>query len=811
MIRTIESFAGNKERFGERPMPSHNARIDSMTASYIEQLRQYCTDDAAFERLSTILSGAAGVALFPALHSTPHQDSNGSLAGHLAFNQWLVQVIDTLLPDVIYLYEPQQRRYIYVNHAIERYGYTPGDVVAGTTDMLTAHLHPEERDAIVKLHKEQLELMNAPLSDASVDNTQEPFFDVQARMRCANGEYRWVQDRRYVMSRSADGGVQVILGYLHDIQSLRETQELLSYHSTLEKATASISRMFAKTPIAEIDATVQESIKQIGEFTKADRCYIFLTSQSGLDKALGNSIGTDVMRDAYSWSAPGISAIQIREIAPSGLRWAFDRLEQLRSLQIARLDSLPDEAATLRESLRASGTQSLLVVPLHIEGRVIGLIGLSAVKEERVWSKEEVRMLRLTAETLVHAFERKFAEQALRGSEARFRTIFDRAPLAISILNPQGQHLTCNDQLERLLGYSKEEIHNRNFLEFIRPEDRDRSAELFYELLSGSVDSYTLELQHVQKNGSPIWTNVTASLVRDGGGKPTFVIRMLENISDRKATQANMQHYTTLISEQKAALERQSDMLLQLNGEMMHKQKELEDLNRSKDKFFSIVSHDLRSPFSSLLGISRLLAEGSEDLERGEIKELAEALNSQANNVFDFMENLLKWAQAHTGRMKFVPTVLALQEITAPVEVLLRENAAGKGIALSDKVSGDIAVYADENMIRSVVQNLVSNALKFTPTGGSVTITAAQSLKKPKLVEVSVSDTGVGMSKDDANKLFRIDVVHTTKGTEDETGTGLGLILCKELVEKNGGTIWVTSTEGVGTTFTFTLPLAKGV
>ncbi|MFY7999053.1 MAG: sensor histidine kinase, partial [Candidatus Kapaibacteriota bacterium] len=145
------------------------------------------------------------------------------------------------------------------------------------------------------------------------------------------------------------------------------------------------------------------------------------------------------------------------------------------------------------------------------------------------------------------------------------------------------------------------------------------------------------------------------------------------------------------------------------------------------------------------------------------------------------------------------------------VEVLLRENAAGKGIALSDKVSGDIAVYADENMIRSVVQNLVSNALKFTPTGGSVTITAAQSLKKPKLVEVSVSDTGVGMSKDDANKLFRIDVVHTTKGTEDETGTGLGLILCKELVEKNGGTIWVTSTEGVGTTFTFTLPLAKGV
>jgi signal transduction histidine kinase len=298
-------------------------------------------------------------------------------------------------------------------------------------------------------------------------------------------------------------------------------------------------------------------------------------------------------------------------------------------------------------------------------------------------------------------------------------------------------------------------------------------------------------------------------LVRDNSGKPVFVIRMLENISERKAAQSNMQHYTTLISEQKAALERQSDMLIQLNGELLHKQKELEDLNHSKDKFFSIVSHDLRSPFSSLLGISKLLAEGSADLERKEIKELAEALNSQAHNVFDFMENLLKWAQAHTGRMKYQPTVLPLKEITASVEALLRENAHSKGIILTDEIDSTMSVYVDENMIRSVLQNLVSNALKFTSAGGKVSVTASQSTKKPKFVEVSVNDTGVGMSKDDADKLFRIDVVHTTKGTEDETGTGLGLILCKELVEKNGGTIWVRSTEGAGTTFSFTLPLAK--
>jgi two-component system sensor histidine kinase/response regulator len=161
--------------------------------------------------------------------------------------------------------------------------------------------------------------------------------------------------------------------------------------------------------------------------------------------------------------------------------------------------------------------------------------------------------------------------------------------------------------------------------------------------------------------------------------------------------------------------------------------------------------------------------------------------------------------------MKYEPTVLALREITVPVESLLRENAHAKGVTLLDKISDELAVYADENMIRSVVQNLVSNALKFTPAGGTVTLSAEQSVKKPRLVEISVRDTGVGMSETDANKLFRIDVVHTTRGTEDETGSGLGLILCKELVEKNGGTIWVKSTEGTGTTFTFTLPLAKDI
>ena len=820
----------------------HSSQTDKriMIRTDMEQFRALCKDDESFAQLSALLAEREAALSAPSGQPNNEQLNNEqspkeqpkkkrkaaaepvAIANEAsadatlqdenpvqnAFQGWLAKVIDSLLPDAIYLYLPESRRYIYVNQAITRYGYTPEQILGGEVDMTVGHIHPDDRERVLELHKERLLWAN---EQQTSNDGKDPFFEAQCRMRCADGSYRWVQDCRYVMERAVNGEVRTILGYLHDIHSLKEAQELLEYHSELEKTTADISRTFAKSPITEIDTAMMKSLRQIGEKTRSDRAYIFLSPEPSLQKALKTNERVEIMRDAYNWSAPNVAPIQIREIAPATLSWAFDRLEQLRSLQIARLDSLPEEARAVRQMLEASGTKSLLVVPLHIEGRVIGLLGVSSVSVERVWAKEEVRMLRLIAETIVHAFERKFAEQALRESEARFRTIFDRAPLAVSILNPKGEVLSCTKQLERFLGYTENDVRGRNFIDFVRPDDRDRSAELFYELLTGSVDSYTLELQYLHKNGAPIWTNVTASLVRDAKGKPAFVIRMLENIAERKAALANMQHYTTLVSEQKEALERQSDMLLKLNGELLQKQRELEELNQSKDKFFSLISHDLRSPFSSLLGISRLLADSATDLEREEIKELADALNTQARNVFDFMENLLKWAQAHTGRMKFEPTVLALREITAPVEALLRENAAAKSIVLRDECSQEISVFADENMMRSVVQNLVSNALKFTPVGGSVIISAQQSLKKSSLVEISVRDSGIGMSREDAAKLFRIDVVHTTKGTADETGTGLGLILCKELVEKNGGTIWVDSKEGAGTTFSFTLPLAKSL
>ncbi len=774
-----------------------------MTTSYVQQLRQFCKDDESFERLQEFLSaGGIGTPMPSGIHvpfGAGKPRAHGDLAARIAQDQWLARLIDDVLPDVVYLYDVQERRYVYANQAVTRYGFSVERFTQGGTSVVNSLLHPDERASVMEQFEQAMERVSqgTPLANEAFS----PFFEVQCRMQCADGSYRWIHDRRYVLERNEQGLPSTILGYLHDLQSVRDLQNLLEYRTSLDKVTANISRDFAKASVRDIDSAINNALALIGQTTNTDRVYVFLAPHF--------EHTAEVLHRSYDWCSPNVPQFAVSHIDTNELAWGFERLNQLRSIQIARIDTLPPEAERLRHALESVGTQSLLAVPLHISGNVVGMLGMSAVREERVWTKEEVRMLRLNAEILVSAFERQLAEQTLRQSEARFRTIFDRAPLAISVLNPQGKLLSHNERLAKLLGYSSEELTTLDFLSCVHPDFRDRSEELFYELLTGAIDSLSLELQYIRKDNTPIWINLTSSVVRDKQQRPLFVIRMLEDISERKNAEANMTHYTTLVAEHREALERQSDLLLQLNGEMMQKQRELEDINRSKDKFFSIISHDLRSPFSSLIGISKLISEGIQDLSSEDLVELASAMHQQTQNVYDFMENLLKWAQAHTGRMEYKPNVMQLTEISGSVEMLMREAATAKGLTLENKVLPEVAVFIDENMIRSVVQNLVSNALKFTPSGGTVSIEAVPIATNAKMIEVQVRDTGVGMSAEDAKKLFRIDVVHTTKGTEDETGSGLGLILCKELVEKNKGKIRVESVQGQGTIFAFTVPLAK--
>lgn len=265
----------------------------------------------------------------------------------------------------------------------------------------------------------------------------------------------------------------------------------------------------------------------------------------------------------------------------------------------------------------------------------------------------------------------------------------------------------------------------------------------------------------------------------------------------------NIRLYT--LAQQELAERRRAEAALQQAN------KELTKLNADKDKFFSIMAHDLKGPFMPLLGNAQLLAEETEDFTSEDIKLMAGSMYRSTKRVLDLLEDILQWARLQMGRIEYRPDRINLTEIVIRNIELLQDNAVYKNITLKNELTEKLFVYADAYMIDMVLRNLISNALKFTPTAGQVTILARTTKQtgSPELVEVSISDTGVGISQADIEKLFKIDVHHSTPGTADEEGTGLGLIMCHEMIKQNGGDIWVESEVGRGTIFTFTVPLAK--
>lgn len=232
--------------------------------------------------------------------------------------------------------------------------------------------------------------------------------------------------------------------------------------------------------------------------------------------------------------------------------------------------------------------------------------------------------------------------------------------------------------------------------------------------------------------------------------------------------------------------------------------KDLKEANATKDKFFSIVAHDLKSPFNSLLVLTNLLIDDFDTLSREDQKKFIEQIKESSENTFALLQNLLDWASTQMGKTKIVSERVDIAKISDEIIALLQPIARSKKISLKSEIPLDTLVYADKNMVSTVLLNLVTNAIKFTPQFGNVSI---RSTIDNKQLEIEVADTGVGISHENLDKLFRLDQKVQTVGTAKEKGTGLGLIICKEFIEKNNGKLWTKSIVGKGSQFYFTLPV----
>ena len=373
----------------------------------------------------------------------------------------------------------------------------------------------------------------------------------------------------------------------------------------------------------------------------------------------------------------------------------------------------------------------------------------------------------------------------LASAETPYRIIIEEMEEGAVTISEEGMILFCNRRFAELVSIPIEHVIGMNFDELIAECDHQKLIQLIKEGIDdGRIKEEITTLNH---RGEPVYLHLSMCILPEGMlGKICIIVT---DITELKRHQQDLQ---VLVKERTSELNKANA--------------ELKEINATKDKLFSIIAHDLRGPFTSLLGFSDLMIENIRNYDVDKFEKLLNHINSAAKSAYTLLENLLLWARSQNKQLLFKPANINISNLIKEVIVSINSMASLKNIALENNISVDVNGWADANMLTAIVRNLISNAIKFSNHGGLIEITG---LSKENAVEISVSDNGVGMSDEVINKLFRVENHMSLTGTAHEKGTGLGLLICREFVEKHGGKIWVESNPGKGSRFTFTLPHKK--
>lgn len=358
--------------------------------------------------------------------------------------------------------------------------------------------------------------------------------------------------------------------------------------------------------------------------------------------------------------------------------------------------------------------------------------------------------------------------------EELFKGLIKNSFDMIVLVDSKGIQHYVSESCEKILGFKPDELINIPVIEsMIHPEDQELTIKDFRDIVANKA-SGGAQYRHRHKNGNWVYLEAFGNNQLDNPAIKSVILNV-RDITERKQTEQIIK-----------------------NNEIC-----LRELNDTKDRFFSIIGHDLKSPFNNVIGFSDLILDKIQIQDYEGIERYATIIQDSSELAMNLLENLLEWSQAQTGNIKFKPQSINIVTVINEVLELSNVTAHQKSITIIKKIPQNISVVADKNMINTVLRNLITNAIKFTNSGGELTISTEQ---KEKELIVSVADNGVGMMKEDVDKLFRMDYCHSTDGTGKEKGTGLGLLLCKEFIEMHKGKIWIESEIGKGSTFIFSIP-----
>ena len=421
--------------------------------------------------------------------------------------------------------------------------------------------------------------------------------------------------------------------------------------------------------------------------------------------------------------------------------------------------------------------------------------------------------------------DRKLAEEISHETNEHLDNLFNFANSPIIVWNTQYEITRFNKAFESITGRTEKDVIYESIEILFPPIDKDCSMELIKKTTEGELwELVEINILHIDGSIHTLLWN-SANIISPDTKTPIAIIAQGKDITKRieaekKLKAKNMQ------------IEKQNEIYIHINNELAFQNKEKEkraaeliitnkellqllQLNADKDRFMSILAHDLKSPFNSILGSLDLLSLNIRKYDINKIEKLVNNANKSAHHVYHLLDDILMWVNSESGHLSYDPQNVNFKKIYLDLLEVLKPNATAKKITIRCIAEDDIIVFADIDMLSTILRNLVSNAIKFTNEGGIIYV----SVNKFEELEitntdkaysnhqvVSVSDNGVGISKNNMVKLFDLTQKYSTRGTLEEEGTGLGLIICKEFVEKHGGTIWVESESGKGSKFYFTLP-----
>ncbi|MDI1322771.1 MAG: PAS domain-containing sensor histidine kinase [Algoriphagus sp.] len=390
----------------------------------------------------------------------------------------------------------------------------------------------------------------------------------------------------------------------------------------------------------------------------------------------------------------------------------------------------------------------------------------------------ESDLLRLVHELEVHQIELELQNEELILSRERseniaqkYTSLYDFAPIGYFTLSKEGKILELNLIGAKMLGKERSFLKNRHFGQFLDGKGL-LAFSLFLDKAFESKTKLVSEMTVLGTGNSPIYAQLTAIVEEEHDDNCLLTIL---DITDRKKAELDLEEVV----------------------------RQLHILNSEKDKFFSIIAHDLKNPFNSIIGYSELLVMKVREKKFEVVEEFAGIILDSSLRAMDLLGNLMKWAQSKTGRINFNPRNIVLIEVVNEVTDMYDQIAQQKDITIRKKIPEEMVIHADEDMLATILRNLISNAVKFSKPGGEILLFSKGELNT---VTLGVKDFGIGIAKDELDKLFRLDTSFSSIGTNGEKGTGLGLILCKEFVDRHGGKIWAETEKNLGSTFFVSLP-----